>query len=382
MADNTNSAAETLVEQGLQLYSQGRLDEAIARWREVIGQVPDHPRARDYIQYVEDNRAALEASFKLTSASSTSLEAAPPEGSAEEEPPAEPEANVEFVVSPAADGSKQDLVQVLEEGDPRRTLPLPGLGPVESTARMDVSDLQHKVDQTKMSAASRLTPAMDSPVVREVERSRRPTPLVLVPGEGKPREDGFEPQENTPVAVGLPQPSRVMTGEVEHEEDEEQDGFGELQKTPVIMLPPDLFEESAPPVRAVGEGAERVESMLTGARQLHDQGTYEGSLWLCKRVLSIDASNDDARELLETNRKVLLEQSRKQIGDLEQVPVIQIPQHEIMWHKLDHRAGFLLSRIDGQLSFEDIIDVSGMGEFEASRILSQLLNLGVIGPRG
>ena len=63
------------------------------------------------------------------------------------------------------------------------------------------------------------------------------------------------------------------------------------------------------------------------------------------------------------------------------VPVVQIPQHEIMWHKLDHRAGFLLSRIDGQLSFEDLLDVSGMSEFEACRILSQLMGQGVIGPR-
>jgi hypothetical protein len=121
--------------------------------------------------------------------------------------------------------------------------------------------------------------------------------------------------------------------------------------------------------------------MLSGARQLHDQGTYEGSLWLCERVLAMDTDNAEARELLEKNRAILLEQSKEQIGDLAEVPVIQIPQHEIMWHKLDHRAGFLLSRIDGQLSFEEVIDVSGMGEFEASRILSQLMALGVIGPR-
>jgi len=427
MAETENSA-EAMVEQGLQLYSQGRLDEAIATWNDVVSQVPDHPRAREYIRYVEDNRTALEASFKLASASSEGLEArkdpepaGPVESGATEEPdPAEPavpdskaakERAAAEKVEPEAEprtGGEEDGVQelletvrLLDEGDPRKTLPLPGLEPVESTARMDVSKLKDNVDRTK--AGQRPTPAVPSPAVHgREERSRRPTPLVLVPGEGTPVEGSFEPQEKTPVAVGLPQPARVVSGQTEareveqekpkkgkqqekdeREEEKEGDAFS-TEKTPVIVPPPDLFEEGpsqATPTK-LGDGDERVDSMLAGARQLNEQGTHEGSLWLCERVLSMDPENAEARELLEKNRSVLLEHSRKQIGDLTQIPVIQIPQHEIMWHKLDHRAGFLLSRIDGQLSFEDIIDVSGMGEFEASRILSQLLSLGVIGPRG
>jgi hypothetical protein len=121
--------------------------------------------------------------------------------------------------------------------------------------------------------------------------------------------------------------------------------------------------------------------MLAGARQLHEQGTFEGSLWLCERVLALQPEHAEAKKILQANRQVLLDQYRKQLGDPRQVPVVQIPQHEIVWHKLDHRAGFLLSRIDGQLSFEDLLDVSGMNEFEAYRILAQLSSQGVIGPR-
>ncbi len=135
------------------------------------------------------------------------------------------------------------------------------------------------------------------------------------------------------------------------------------------------------PAIAVEEGAEKLESLLESARQLHEQGTFEGSLWLCERVLAMDGSCRGAQELLRRNQEILLAQYRRQLGDARAVPVVQIPQHEIMWHKLDHRAGFLLSRIDGQLSFEDLLDVSGMSEFEACRILSQLMSQGVIGPR-
>jgi len=52
--------------------------------------------------------------------------------------------------------------------------------------------------------------------------------------------------------------------------------------------------------------------------------------------------------------------------------------HEIAGESLDHRTGFLLSRIDGMLTFEDILDVAGMPRLEAYQILSTLLRKGVI----
>ncbi|PIE18928.1 MAG: hypothetical protein CSA65_03745 [Proteobacteria bacterium] len=127
------------------------------------------------------------------------------------------------------------------------------------------------------------------------------------------------------------------------------------------------------------EGEERLESMIAGARQLYDQGTFEGSLWLCQKILSIEPSEATAQEFLRLNEEVLLRQYERQLVDLSTVPVIQIPQQEIVWHKLDHRAGFLLSRVDGMLSYDDILDISGMERFEACRILAQLVEQGVIG---
>ena len=368
MVDSRHSA-EDLVEEGLQLYSQGELDRAIEKWNEALGLVEDHPRARDYIKYVEDNRAALEASFRQAAAADA--EDAPSGGDDAGEPAVgEPPDPDELAAERAR--------RILEQADPRETLPLPG---IEPTARMDVSELRDKVDQTK---GQRPTPSRTSPALGSSERHRRPTPLVLVPGEGEPADGGFEPLEQTPVGVGLPRP-HISDPDRAAAEDEGRSGhFPSVQKTPFVVPPADLFEEdfNAPsPVQPAGSGDERVASMLQGARQLREQGTYEGSLWLCERVLSLDPQNVEARELLEENRRVLLEQHQTSIGDTTGVPVVLIPQHEIMWHKLDHRAGFLLSRIDGQLSYEDIIDVSGMGEFEASRILSQLISLGVIGAK-
>ncbi|MCK5799124.1 MAG: hypothetical protein KAI47_18150, partial [Deltaproteobacteria bacterium] len=121
------------------------------------------------------------------------------------------------------------------------------------------------------------------------------------------------------------------------------------------------------------------EDTLSGALQLFDQGTFEGALWICERMLSVDPENLEAQELLERIQTVLVHQYERDLGDLSRVPITQVPMQEIVWHKLDHRAGFLLSRVDSMLSFDDILDISGMSRFEALRILAQLIEQGVIG---
>ena len=59
-------------------------------------------------------------------------------------------------------------------------------------------------------------------------------------------------------------------------------------------------------------------------------------------------------------------------------PRVKINPSEVMWLSLDHRAGFVLSQIDGQVSYEDLLTVSGMSRFETCRIVAQLFDEGVI----
>jgi hypothetical protein len=49
--------------------------------------------------------------------------------------------------------------------------------------------------------------------------------------------------------------------------------------------------------------------------------------------------------------------------------------------EIDHVAGFLLSRVDGMSTFEQILDVSGMPAERATRVLEDLWRQGVIGFR-
>ena len=66
------------------------------------------------------------------------------------------------------------------------------------------------------------------------------------------------------------------------------------------------------------------------------------------------------------------------IGPLSQVPVVAIPQGEIVWLNLDHRAGFVLSQIDGEMSFEDVLDLCAMPRLEVCKIFVELLAESVI----
>ena len=46
--------------------------------------------------------------------------------------------------------------------------------------------------------------------------------------------------------------------------------------------------------------------------------------------------------------------------------------------ELDSRSAFLLSRVDGNLTFEEILDVAGMTRLEAFRYLARLLLRGIL----
>ena len=50
-----------------------------------------------------------------------------------------------------------------------------------------------------------------------------------------------------------------------------------------------------------------------------------------------------------------------------------LPPEQVRWLSLDHRAGFILSCVDGYSSIEEILDVSGMPQIDALRILHELL---------
>jgi hypothetical protein len=69
------------------------------------------------------------------------------------------------------------------------------------------------------------------------------------------------------------------------------------------------------------------------------------------------------------------------IGPLDRVPVVMVPRDQLRWLSIDHKAGFVLSLVDGVSTLEMIIDVSGMAELDTLRILSELAQQRIISLR-
>ena len=121
-----------------------------------------------------------------------------------------------------------------------------------------------------------------------------------------------------------------------------------------------------------------VADLLKQAEDAATGGDFLAAVTAVETATRTDEEGTVAPVLLHRHRDLLYRIYEGHIGDMHAVPLVAVPLHEIAGQTLDHRTGFLLSRIDGMLSFEDILDVAGMPRMEAYQILSNLLRKGVI----
>ena len=111
---------------------------------------------------------------------------------------------------------------------------------------------------------------------------------------------------------------------------------------------------------------------------------WSGITEIEKAVIAIElAFNEDpnsalAQKLIHRNRDTIMTIYQSYLGDLERQPHLARPLHELGTTPIGPRAAFLLSRIDGMLSLDEILDVSGMPRLEAYRHLSQLFLRGIL----
>jgi hypothetical protein len=66
---------------------------------------------------------------------------------------------------------------------------------------------------------------------------------------------------------------------------------------------------------------------------------------------------------------------------MTRVPVQLLGAEDARALRMDHRAGFVLSLVDGVSGVEAILDVCGMPRDEAMRILQELIDVGAIALR-
>jgi hypothetical protein len=99
---------------------------------------------------------------------------------------------------------------------------------------------------------------------------------------------------------------------------------------------------------------------------------------MIEKILKVDPSHAEARAYLKQNEATLVDMYESKLGPLGRVPRLAIKPEEVMWLNLDHRAGFLLSQIDGTVDFESLFALSGLPRLDTARILATLMSEGVI----
>jgi len=107
-------------------------------------------------------------------------------------------------------------------------------------------------------------------------------------------------------------------------------------------------------------------------------GDYTGALEMAELILAEDPSNLEAAECGENCRTVLESMYVARLAPLDRAPIVVVPRTQMRWLSIDHRAGFVLSLIDGSSTVETILDVSGMPKLDALRILHELVQQKIV----
>jgi hypothetical protein len=140
--------------------------------------------------------------------------------------------------------------------------------------------------------------------------------------------------------------------------------------TPIAPAPP------ASASRLSSRSPER--DPLREMKERFSLGDYSGALVVAEALLDDDPEHAEALKCAAACQKVLEQMYTTRIGPLDRVPFVAVPTEQLRWLNLDHRAGFVLSHIDGQCSLEQILDVSGMPTLDALRILFELVQQRVV----
>ena len=122
----------------------------------------------------------------------------------------------------------------------------------------------------------------------------------------------------------------------------------------------------------------RVVDPLRDMRERFSLGDYSGALVVAEELLEENPDHAEALKCADSCRQVLEQMYTTRIGPLDRVPFVAVPAEQLRWLNLDHRAGFVLSHVDGGCSLEQILDVSGMPTLDALRILFELVQQRVI----
>jgi len=423
---------DRLIEEGLSLYGQGDLDGALVVWERVLAQDPQNALATSYVDYVRTNYETLTAESQeagegvpLPLASDSDpgyvIEVIP----GEEPKPGTPIALASDDVDAgwddeAVDDKTLDLAAARPDA-----LQLEPLAQAEDTfddatseydPRMRVGEdtfTAHEQTSIRRRELGFVRPAEDfEPPTRE-HRSVRDSPgrsaalrdgsldldaqaTVRTPAGGEPTRDlnlATAPTRDLPGTLDalVSAPTRELGLRQLALQPTELHDTGETRATRAdVVLPFDPIDARAAQIlAAVDEGSpadepvdertrRRITALVERAASWSAAGDLDRAVAAVDLALAEDPNTAIAQKLIQRNRETIMQVFQAFLGDLARQPVLARPLHELASAPISPRAAFLLSRVDGSLSIDEVLDVSGMPRMEAYRYLCQLFLRGIL----
>jgi hypothetical protein len=117
---------------------------------------------------------------------------------------------------------------------------------------------------------------------------------------------------------------------------------------------------------------------LSMARILFEEGAFERSLLLLEQLMERHGDIPGSAELLARCQTSLEAFMADQLGPTDALAIPLPAKTRLSDLDMDPRAAYLFSRIDGTMTIEDLLDISGMGRFETMRNLLRLRELGLV----
>lgn len=122
----------------------------------------------------------------------------------------------------------------------------------------------------------------------------------------------------------------------------------------------------------------RITRLLELAGDWSETGALDKAVSAVDLALSEDPNSALGQKLITRNKDTIMSLFQSYLGDLDRMPQLAKPLHELASAPISPRAAFLLSRIDGTLTIDELLDVSGMPRLEAYRHLCQLYLRGIL----
>jgi len=420
------TSVDGLVSRGVQHYRAGRLLEAMGEWEHALELDPGEEAARDYLAYVRRNFDSLSSEFQAGRSVPLSLARGAAAGSGELE--------IDLELEPAPTRSTMEIGSGLLGEIPDLGLVEPGDGAVDldldsrektqprarrpssgSVSDFDVSDASKSdfdLSEMALGGASEPSPgagtidlglAGDDQAVTVQRRSPIDFSDIGLPGDdddvatvqrSRPI-DLVEEDETLDLRPALSSTKAPDLGIADFTlEGPETVDLGLSRETTKFAVPAsggilspmeamrrDILAEAdagGSPTESREETVRRrVGRLLDRAAQEHARGRGQIAVIAANLAFDEAPSSVVAQKLVHEQRPDLQKVFIGYLGGLEGIPVLSRPLSEL-GSGIDSRDAFLLTQVDGLLSFGDIVDVSGMPAIDAYRTLCRMLIDGVI----